>query len=212
MRPPGRRAPPPEETHLRRRDPSARYSPRGLRSSSRLLAACLCAAACTEAPHSDGGLALATTGTATPAPVRQDGFEVPPPPFSDGAFPCTDCHVEEDLPVNPRRRRMRFAHQEIVLKHDEENRWCLDCHDAEDRDQLHLAGGEPLPFEESYRLCGQCHGDKLRDWRAGVHGRRTGRFDGEKSYLLCVHCHDAHDPAFRPIAPMPAPEPPVRTP
>ena len=136
---------------------------------------------------------------------------VPPPPFSEGVFPCTDCH-DPDIPVNATRREMKTAHTEIHLKHDEKHRWCLDCHDAANRDVLHLASGDPVPFEESYRLCGQCHGDKYRDWRAGVHGRRTGNWDGDKTYLLCVNCHNAHDPKFKPIPPMPAPIAPRRTP
>jgi len=145
------------------------------------------------------------------APTLPQGVHVPPPPFSDGVFPCTDCH-DPDIPVNTQRRPMKTAHTEIVLHHDEEHRWCLDCHDAANRDVLHLASGEPVPFEESYRLCGQCHGDKYRDWRAGVHGRRTGHWDGEKTYLLCVNCHNAHSPHFQPIEPKPAPIPPRRTP
>ena len=88
-------------------------------------------------------------------------------------------------------------HDDIVLKHDEEHRWCLDCHDATDRDWLHLASGERVAFDESYRLCGQCHGEKLRDWRAGVHGRRTGEWNGHKHYLLCAHCHNPHAPRFK---------------
>ena len=131
--------------------------------------------------------------------------------FSEGAFPCTDCH-DPEFPVNGKRRELVLAHDEIELRHDEEHRWCLDCHDGANRDQLHLANGTPVPFEESYRLCGQCHGDKYRDWRAGVHGRRTGSWDGPKQYLLCVHCHNAHAPAFQPIAPEPAPQRPRRTP
>ena len=136
---------------------------------------------------------------------------MPPPPLSAGVFPCTDCH-DPEIPVNARRRVLTTAHAEIQLRHDEEHRWCLDCHDAGNRDQLHLAGGELVPFEESYRLCGQCHGDKYRDWRVGVHGRRTGHWDGEKQYLLCVHCHDSHAPRFKPLEPLPPPEPPRRTP
>ena len=101
-------------------------------------------------------------------------------------------------------------HDDIVLKHDEEHRWCLDCHDADNRDSLHLASGERVPFDESYRLCGQCHGEKLRDWRAGVHGRRTGEWNGQKSYLLCAHCHNPHQPRFKPLAPKPAPRRPTR--
>jgi len=105
------------------------------------------------------------------------------------------------MPVNRERRELSGMHADIVLSHDEEHRWCLDCHDAEDRDVLHLAGGERVPFEESYLLCGQCHGEKLRDWRAGVHGRRSGQWNGQKTYLLCAHCHNPHQPRFKAFAP-----------
>ena len=134
--------------------------------------------------------------------------EVAPPPFSDGIFPCTGCH-NKDMPPNRTRRQLEM-HTEIELKHDTEHRWCLDCHDADHRDELHLASGEPVPFEESYRLCGQCHGEKYRDWRAGVHGRRVGHWNGAKRYLLCVHCHNPHQPKFKPLAPQPAPRRPMR--
>ena len=79
-------------------------------------------------------------------------------------------------------------------------------------DKLHLASGELIDFEESYKLCGQCHGDKYRDWRSGVHGRRSGNWDGEKTYLLCVHCHYSHAPAFQPLVPERPPQRPERTP
>jgi len=168
---------------------------------------------CAACGPSSGEAELSVYARASTAanPKSSGDFHVPPPPFTEGAFPCTDCH-DPEIPVNTQRREMKTAHQEIVLNHDQEHRWCLDCHDAANRDVLHLAGGEPVPFEESYRLCGQCHGDKYRDWRAGVHGRRTGSWDGEKQYLLCVACHNAHSPAFKPLEPLPAPRPPQRTP
>jgi formate-dependent nitrite reductase cytochrome c552 subunit len=96
-----------------------------------------------------------------------------------------------------------------VLRHDEQHRWCLDCHDPDNRDVLHLASGERVSFDRSYDLCGQCHGDKLRDWRAGVHGRRTGEWNGHKKYLLCANCHNPHQPHFKSIAPKPAPARPA---
>ncbi len=120
-----------------------------------------------------------------------------------GIFPCSACHAS--LKANPTRRELTDMHADIVLTHDAEHRWCLDCHDAGNRDMLHLASGERLPFSESYRLCGQCHGEKYRDWRAGVHGRRTGDWNGHKAYLLCANCHNPHQPRFKPIAPKPAP-------
>jgi hypothetical protein len=170
--------------------------------------------------------AAATMGGATVAGVRDQSqaatraavsvspgerIEVPPPPFTDGIFPCSGCH-NADMPANRTRRQLSAMHEDIVLRHDEEHRWCLDCHDAENRDQLHLASGEPVPFSESYRLCGQCHGEKYRDWRAGVHGRRVGEWDGHRRYLLCAHCHNPHQPRFHAIAPKPAPVRPSRPP
>lgn len=147
-----------------------------------------------------------------PTPVAKTAepaaFPVPPPPFTEGIFPCSDCHGAKE-PVNRTRRPLTKEHAEIALQHDAENRWCLDCHSAENRDMLHLASGELIDFKESYRLCGQCHGPTLRDWKKGIHGKRTGMWNGKKEYLLCIHCHNPHSPRFKPLkpeAPPPHPE------
>jgi hypothetical protein len=87
--------------------------------------------------------------------------------------------------------------------------WCLDCHHAEDRNYLvPLSDGKAIKFEHSYLLCGKCHGTKYRDWRYGIHGRRTGYWNGEKTYYLCTSCHDPHSPKFKPLQPMPPPHKP----
>ncbi len=174
--------------------------------------ACLAVATALAACSPGGGAESvegppARTGAIAEA-AHEEALEVPPPPFSEGLFPCSACHA--DLPVNRARRELSEMHAEIVLSHDEAHRWCLDCHAAEDRDVLHLAGGEPVSFGQSYLLCGQCHGEKLRDWKAGVHGRRSGQWNGRKTYLLCAHCHDPHQPRFRAIAPEQAPRRPRR--
>jgi hypothetical protein len=129
------------------------------------------------------------------------------PPFTEGIFPCNDCHSE--LIPNPVRRKLVDMHDDItaIFDHDSENRWCLDCHDLKNRNYLKLASGKLLDFKESYKLCGQCHGEKLRDWKVGVHGKRTGEWNGKKEYLLCVHCHNPHTPKFKELTPEP---PPIR--
>ena len=137
---------------------------------------------------------------------QQEDIQVPPPPFTEGIFPCSDCHGE--MEVNLERRELEEFHDDIVLDHGEKSRWCFDCHDAQNRDRLHLASGEPVDFKESYRLCGQCHGPKLRDWKAGIHGRRTGYWNGRKEYLLCANCHNPHAPEFEKMKPEPAPRKP----
>ena len=136
-------------------------------------------------------------------PDMQAEYAVEAPPFTDGIYPCTECH--QFMEPNPVRRELVEMHDDIVFTHDSENRWCLDCHDLVQRDSLRLANGSLLDFRESYRLCGQCHGDKLRDWKVGVHGKRKGEWNGKKEYLLCVHCHNPHSPKFKHLAPEPPP-------
>jgi len=139
--------------------------------------------------------------------VKTEEYAVEAPPLSDGIFPCTDCHA--NIKPNPVKRVLVDWHTEIseMFNHDSENRWCLDCHDLNNRDSLKLASGKLLDFKESYKLCGQCHGEKLRDWKVGVHGKRTGEWNGKKEYLLCVHCHNPHSPKFELLTPEP---PPIR--
>ena len=154
-----------------------------------------------------GYLALASNGILQKTTRgEQVDIQVPPPPLSEDFFPCTMCHA--DMEVNLERRVLEDFHDDIVLKHDEGNRWCMDCHDANNRDFLHSASGQLISFEESYKLCGQCHGPKLRDWKEGIHGRRTGSWNGQKQYLLCAHCHDPHSPKFPKMKPEPAPQKP----
>ena len=148
----------------------------------------------------------AAAGAAEPAAAAEE-YPVPAPPLSEGIFPCSDCHADLEPDPTPRDLGM---HEEIVERfhHAEQQRWCLDCHNPADRDKLRLANGQLISFEESYKLCGQCHGTIYRDWKAGVHGKRTGMWNGRKEYRLCVSCHDPHRPRFAAIAPEPPPRRP----
>jgi hypothetical protein len=149
-------------------------------------------------------LALASSARANTPPLKHAApaekkaevlVEAKPPPFSDGIFPCMECH--KDMKDKTRRELAFHDEQQSVFDHDSEHRWCLDCHDYENRNVLRLASGATVPFTESYRLCGQCHGDKFRDWRGGIHGKRVGMWDGAKTYFLCVNCHNPHSPRFK---------------
>jgi hypothetical protein len=141
-------------------------------------------------------LAGATAVASEPsAPGAGALVQAEPPPFSDGMFPCSSCH--KDLPRNGERRDLAFHDEEQSILSHGPGRWCLDCHDLQNRDVLHLSNGTPVPYEQSFLLCGQCHGDKLRDWRLGVHGKRVGQWNGVKTYFLCVNCHNPHSPRFR---------------
>ncbi|MFC2081234.1 hypothetical protein ACFLR8_03390 [Bacteroidota bacterium] len=140
---------------------------------------------------------ISTTGS--PDIIIDSAILIPVENISSDYFPCNDCHSE--IEPNTQRRELVEMHDDIIFDHDSENRWCLACHNTFDRDSLRLAGGKLLGFNESYKLCGQCHGPKYRDWKLGIHGKRTGEWNGKKQYLLCVHCHDPHSPKFKSLKP-----------
>lgn len=182
-------------------------------AAAALLSACSSGSTTARDSRLPEGMPTAAPGRTTgrsqhrmPVAGAVERVEVPPPPFDEGLFPCSSCHASRPADRTP--RELVEMHGEITLAHGEPHRWCLDCHEAANRDVLHLAGGQLVPFDESYRLCGQCHGEKLQDWRAGVHGRRSGEWNGRKTYLLCAHCHDPHRPRFAPIRPEPPPQRP----
>jgi Zn finger protein HypA/HybF involved in hydrogenase expression len=168
------------------------------------LALALLLAACSRAPAPADAVAAGT-----PAGHRQIVLAAAPA-MTVGVFPCSDCH-DPGLPVRTAPHKLTTAHQEIELRHGSGRMWCFDCHDSKARDQLRTAAGQLIAFDDAQLLCGQCHGHQLRDWEAGAHGRRTGSFTDTATALRCVHCHGAHAPHFKPLPPMPAPQPPRRT-
>ena len=160
---------------------------------------------------------LAAAGGPPAAPAKAPGpvpelpgagqdIQAEPPPFTEGIFPCSQCHEKAG---DPSPRQLAF-HDEIQagFHHGAPDRWCLECHDNGKRDYLHLINGKLVPFTRSYELCGQCHGDKYRDWKVGVHGKRTGMWNGKKTYYLCVNCHNPHNPRYKALEPEPPPIPP----
>jgi hypothetical protein len=73
--------------------------------------------------------------------------------------------------------------------------WCMDCHHTTQRNKLVDHFGDPVSFDQPQLLCGKCHGDKLRDWRDGIHGKRIGEFvsTGKKRWFTCTECHNPHN-------------------
>jgi hypothetical protein len=129
-------------------------------------------------------------------------------------YPCAECHAGP-ADFNTEKRPLTKEHLNITSIHPSQrvemdpNWWCHNCHNPGQYNQLRLYTGETIGFNESQRLCGQCHGPQLRDWKAHIHGRRSGLWNGEGKVELCVQCHNSHDPAFKPIKPEPPPPKPA---
>lgn len=126
-------------------------------------------------------------------------------------FPCSRCHegaaqsASGARAPDPRERKLTEFHTQKVLNHGTQKGWCYRCHTTDDIDHLHLPDGTRVGFDEAYELCGACHGDKLRDWRAGIHGLTTGFWLGDRERRSCPTCHDPHNPKFPLMTPEHAP-------
>ncbi len=145
-------------------------------------------------------------------------------------MPCSMCHNGEDVLTpkdeTPRKPSDAFPHLDVPglenipedpmsIKHGRGAIWCLDCHDRTNRDVLRDHRGNPISFNQPTKLCGKCHGQILRDWREGIHGKRIGEWTpgGKKRWWVCTECHNPHDvqqgsrnSGFAQLDPEPAPE------
>ena len=122
-------------------------------------------------------------------------------------YPCADCHEFLDPNLEIRELDPDPGHP-AALEHGEGEVWCTSCHIQSPYDSLHTLLGEPVGFNESYRVSGGCHSHKLKDWTYGAHGKRVDNWRGERLLNGCPECHNPHSPAIKPRAPQPPP--PVR--
>lgn len=120
--------------------------------------------------------------------------------FNMGPNGCETCHDGKIVPFpKDKKPRLIGMHQDIVensleLMHGRGAIWCLDCHSAKNRNKLVDREGNEFSFNQPQKLCGSCHGENYIDWRAGVHGKRTGTWatGGKKRWWVCTECHNPH--------------------
>lgn len=120
-------------------------------------------------------------------------------------YPCSQCHEHWKTDETP---RVLAPVHEVSLEHGEGRIWCLTCHDADDRDQLTTVRDSKVDFDEAWKVCGQCHANRQKDWYFGAHGKRVYDWQGEPTRYNCTHCHNPHRPPF--MQQKPQPKPPVR--
>ncbi len=152
----------------------------------------------------------------TQAPSNTDvppGDEVIKRTRSLEMYPCHECHAGP-ADYNSHKRELTKEHTDFVShptqRKEDPAYGCQSCHQEKRYDRLRLATGEEITFNEAYRLCGQCHGTQLEDWKKNIHGRRTGFWNGAGKIDSCTSCHPAHSPQFKPLKPFPPPLKPRR--
>lgn len=123
---------------------------------------------------------------------------------------CGDCHDPSAGPSSNDPTAAPEVHAKVVLRHGA-NKRCFNCHNNAKRDFFAADGGGQIPYSKVETLCQRCHGTTYRDWAGGVHGRRNGYWDksaGTQTRLVCIACHNPHDPKFKPMIAAPPPRKP----
>lgn len=118
-------------------------------------------------------------------------------------YNCMECH--RLLTARWHYDRPMAEHADVHLDHGN-NRFCLNCHHATNRNSFVDYDGSEIAQGDVVKLCAKCHGPIYQDWLVGVHGRSNGHWDaqkGAKTKLRCIQCHDPHRPKFQPMQPLP---------
>jgi hypothetical protein len=107
-------------------------------------------------------------------------------------YPCTSCHPAGEgkvLPNDFKGHRIKLQGHDVLGKGDQA---CLICHDAPTKDpsKLKLIDGSLIDIKGDVALvCFRCHSAKYNEWKAGTHGKATGK-------CTSAGCHDPHTPQY----------------
>ncbi|MCB0759915.1 MAG: cytochrome C [Flavobacteriales bacterium] len=123
-------------------------------------------------------------------------FHVPERKGQIQAFACSECHIGA-LDKMSSMDEDKQAHWNVSIVHaDASIMNCLTCHSENNMDVLHSLTGNTIDFNESFKLCGQCHNKQFDDWKGGAHGKQLGGWSNPRVSMTCVNCHNPHAPAF----------------
>lgn len=114
------------------------------------------------------------------------------------SFPCTNCHSKPIKQLSlGRKENERKAHWDVTMVHgSSEVMNCMTCHNEANLDELTSLTNKQIVFDQSFKLCGQCHSTQYKDWVGGSHGKRLGGWAPPKIINSCTNCHNPHKPAF----------------
>ncbi|SMO64451.1 Cytochrome c7 [Saccharicrinis carchari] len=110
-------------------------------------------------------------------------------------YKCSGCHEVELAELKTKGNDL--THADIRLFHSSlDVLSCFTCHNPDNLDELRSTSGKSIDFDQSYKLCSQCHSSQFSDWRGGSHGKRIGGWVAPRVSKTCVECHNPHSPGF----------------
>ncbi|HPM31332.1 MAG TPA: cytochrome c3 family protein [Chryseolinea sp.] len=125
-------------------------------------------------------------------------FLIPERTMQIKSFPCTNCHSKPiDQLALGRKENEKKAHWDIKIIHGNTDVMnCSTCHTDSNLNELTSLTGTPIVFNQSFKLCSQCHSTQYKDWVGGSHGKRLNGWAPPRTINTCVNCHNPHQPAF----------------
>lgn len=131
--------------------------------------------------------------------VKDETFEflIPERKSQIASYNCTECHTVPIEKLKQDNITKKAAHWNIKLNHaNAETMNCATCHTSNDMDNLQSLTNSSIDFNDSYKLCGQCHQKEFKDWKGGAHGKQLGGWAPPRLSNTCVNCHNPHNPYF----------------
>jgi hypothetical protein len=124
-------------------------------------------------------------------------FHIPERKGQIQSFACSECHIGSLDKMSPIPSDQQ-AHWNISIEHaDPSIMDCTTCHTDDNMDMLHSLTGTAIDYDESFKLCAQCHNQQFDDWKGGAHGKQLGGWATPRVSMTCVNCHNPHAPAFK---------------
>jgi nitrate/TMAO reductase-like tetraheme cytochrome c subunit len=112
-------------------------------------------------------------------------------------YPCLNCHNKSLSQLKSTTANKKKAHWDILRQHASESvMTCTTCHLEKNLNALGSLTNKEIDFNHSYELCAQCHSRQYKDWQGGAHGKRVGGWAGPRVVLMCIECHDPHQPRW----------------
>ncbi|MCA9671416.1 MAG: hypothetical protein KC503_37725 [Myxococcales bacterium] len=173
-----------------------------------ILALALVAAVASGCQRSDAAPASASAAAAAAARRPTRVIRIARREGKVREYPCLKCH--DKITAVLQRPTPIKRHTAIRIKHFKGADACYVCHDTRAMNRLALLSGESVGYDASYELCGQCHGEKRRDFAIGAHGKLVGGWRGTAYKYNCVDCHDPHHPKRAAVNALPPPPFPAR--
>lgn len=123
---------------------------------------------------------------------------------------CSFCHIKKDRFFAKKSTALKLEHEGISHKHGKREMSCHMCHDINNHNYLIQTKGLQASFSNPSPVCARCHQERFRDWKRGLHGKRSGGWLVQtKTQFNCIDCHQPHSVKFPTMQTI---EDPIRSP